>query len=445
MLNDDQSFDLDQYLRGLQESLSKALGENNKTQACVLLKKLGQVYLDQKDAPEALTQFEEALKIAKQTQEKEIEAQLFGYRGLALKMLGNYSLALQSFQKSNGIASSLHHEVLICDSFIQIAMIKSELDRMDEAIADLNQAMEITIRNHDQPRKMRIASLLADAYYSLEDFGKAEENYIVAYEIARDTGNHSAECSFMNKRGNTSLRKGNLKATIGQYESAINLASDLEDRTAEINILGGLLRANALAGDAALAIFYGEQVIQLAREIGYFEAEITNMHTLATFLIDQKEFLKAFAYLKEAEQLAEQNQSTHWLLTILITIAQAQYDSGENGQAIDDYTKALELAERYSEKGTEAKILGSLSAVLADEKRFDEVQKYTQRAIEIARELNDLKLLGDQQILLAFNYREQDDIQNAILYCEAAIKSYGEIHAAEMLEQANNLLFELRN
>ena len=56
---------------------------------------------------------------------------------------------------------------------------------------------------------------------------------------------------------------------------------------------------NALAKDVGLATFYGEKVIQLAGEIQHFEAEIANVHALASFFIDQAQYSKAISYIDQ--------------------------------------------------------------------------------------------------------------------------------------------------
>ena len=446
MQNDIPTADRELQRQNMQTALARAREQMDESQICLLLRKIGQLYLDESNAPEALTCFEEALKIAKKLQEKETESQLFGYKGFALKLLGNDDMALQAFQKAYGIAASLRRDGLMCDSLIQIAIIESNVGRKHEAIEHHEQAGKIARQMQDNPRKMRVASMLADNYYALEDFQKAKENYTEAYEIASILGNRAAECSFLTKRGNISLREEDLNSAISQYESALILASDLEDRSAEINILGGLFRANALKGDAGLATFYGERVIQLAHEIDYFEAEILNIQTLVTFLVEQKEYDKALSYLARGKQLAEKKQQEpEWLLTLLNTMAHTYYEARQNEQALETFMQVLRLAGQYSEMEMEVKTLGHISTILTDEKRFEEAEQTIQQALDIAGECQDDELVGNLQILRTLNYREQDEIQKAIVACESAIQSYSAIEAPQLATEANKLLSELRN
>jgi tetratricopeptide (TPR) repeat protein len=444
-MNESKTLEPDMLIQQLQDAAIKARQQDDPALKCAALMKLGQAYLDKKEAPDALTQFEEALKIALETDDLEVQARLLGYKGLALKMLGNYTLALQAFRKSNGMAAHLGHKLLLCDSYLQLGTIKFKMEKQDEAQADLTQALEIATEEHDSNREMRIASELADNFYSLKNFTKTREYYSLACEQARNMGDLAAECFFLTKMGNASLSFGELKTAIGQYERALNIASVIQNRNAEINILGGLFRAHALAKDVGLATFYGEKVLQLAGEIQHFEAEITTIHALATFFIDQAQYSKAISYLDQGRKLAEQNQDQGWLLTLTIAAGTALYRSGEYPAAVEVYQQAINLARSSADKRSEARVLGYLSVVHADQDSLIESIKSAESALDLAREFNDSSLTAEQQMLLALNYRELDQVDKAIQYCQAAIASYKDIRSSEMVEKAEALLAELQS
>ena len=290
---------------------------------------------------------------------------------------------------------------------------------------------------------MRIADALADNFYALKTFDKAREYYSLAFEQARNLGNHAVECSFLTKLANVSLAAGELTTAIGQYEHALDIASAIRNRGAEINILGGLFRANALANHAELAIVYGEKTIQLAREIDHFDAEITNIHALASFLIDHNQVSKALSYLDEGQKLAEKNQSQEWMSAMLVASAMAYQKSGDLQAAVDKFKQALSITTGIGDQHSITRILGYLSVVEAERGLLPESIIYAERALEFARELEDSSLAGEQQMLLAFNYRDLGQLDKAVQCCQEAIASYEDCGASEMVEKAETLLAEL--
>ena len=104
--------DLEEKIRNTEQALSKAREQENDGQILSNLRKLGQLHLDNGDAPQALTQYDEALKLGAKSEDKEAHAHILGFRGLALKLIGNFSLALQASRKSNALASELGHAQL---------------------------------------------------------------------------------------------------------------------------------------------------------------------------------------------------------------------------------------------------------------------------------------------------------------------------------------------
>jgi tetratricopeptide (TPR) repeat protein len=233
---DDEMPEADNHIQLLQEAVTRAGQQEDPALLCSALTNLGQAYLDIEEAPDALTQFNEALKIAnKKMDDKEIRAKLFGFQGLALKMLGNYDMALQSFRKSNGIASNIRHDLLQCDSFLQIGSLQSDMGNQTEAQESYIRAMDIAGKVQDGNRKMRIAGAMADTYHQQRDFKKALEYYGLACDQALALRNRAAECSFLTKMGNVSLSAGEPKTAISQYERALEIASLIKNRGAEIN------------------------------------------------------------------------------------------------------------------------------------------------------------------------------------------------------------------
>ena len=101
------SMDEKNDIQQIRDDLTQARQGENTVQIISSLRKLGQLYLERGDAPQALTQFNEALKLVADTEDHIAHAQVLGFRGLALKMIGNFSLALQSFRKSNAVAKSI--------------------------------------------------------------------------------------------------------------------------------------------------------------------------------------------------------------------------------------------------------------------------------------------------------------------------------------------------
>lgn len=438
------SANIEAQIKATEEALSKEREQGNSVQLLYLLRKLGQLHLDNGDAPQALTQYDEALKLVAQTSDKESHAQILGFRGLALKLIGNFSLALQSFRRSNAIAGEISHTALMIDSYIQIALLLSEKGDVTEAISNLSRAMASAQEKNDPARKMRISSLLADNFLRIEAFDKAVDYYVLGTELARELKNQAAETSFLIKIANIFLMEKEIESAIGQYERALKIASAIEDRNSEINILGGLFRAYAVAGNQKLASVYGEQVIHLARQIDHVEAEFSNILSYASFLAENGRFADGKSQLERGLQIAIEQKNPDLESEIFTRMGLLASQQNNNAEALDDFAKALEIARSVSNLPLQANLLAYIASIHAEDGHIQESIDASKEALSLAQELENPRLMAEQQVLLAFNHRDIEQNEKAIQYCSAAIESYQALSDEAMMDRANTLLSELQ-
>lgn len=438
--------DANEIYEKLRNAIAEAQAQGKVKTVVSLLKKLGQAYMNAGDAPQALTEFNEAIKLVSNREEdKEAFAQLLGFRGLALKLIGNYSLAMHAFRKSNTLAREIKHPALVCDSLIYIASLDSEMGKVDQALVALKEARELAAEQKDRVRRMRVDGLLGDNFLKQHEPSRASEYYQRACEVAQDLGNQAAECSFITKLGNALLLEENTARAIEKYERALTLAAALDDCNAEINILGGLFRAHALAGDSYPAQVYGEQAIHLAAQIGHSEAEVANIQALAAYLLEQGLVDASLPLLERGLQVARQQTNLGSLMELLNLQGQA-YSIQENYEAaLVSWNAAITLASNLQDEVFMALLFGRLAVVFAEKGELEKSIDYAEKALALAQTQENVNLAAEQQILLAFNFRDKGQKDKAVQHCQDAIHAYQTLQDTEMAEQAGTLLAELES
>ena len=128
-----------------------------------------------------------------------------------------------------------------------------------------------------------------------------------------------------------------------------------------------------------------------------------------------------------------------------VLYASAQYHLGDYVASREAYSQAVTLARSAADKPSEARILGYLSAVQGEQGLLLEAVQSAEHALALASELNDPGLAGEEQMLLAFDYRDLGRLDEAIHYCQAAVVSYQKIEAPELVAKAQVLLAELQS
>ncbi len=70
--------------------------------------------------------------------------------------------------------------------------------------------------------------------------------------------------------------------------------------------------------------------------------------------------------------------------------------------------------------------------------------KTASQALSLAQLLGDKKMMAEQQMLLAFNYRDKGEPEKARKYCQAAIQTFESLGYQQMLEKSRLFLAELK-
>ncbi len=94
---------------------------------------------------------------------------------------------------------------------------------------------------------------------------------------------------------------------------------------------------------------------------------------------------------------------------------------------------------------SQAHVLGYIASVNADMGQIQPSIEAALAALSLAKGLEDHRLAGEQQSLLAFNYYDLDENEKAIQYCTAALESFKNIDDQVMVQRAQRLLDELSN
>jgi tetratricopeptide (TPR) repeat protein len=102
--------------------------------------------------------------------------------------------------------------------------------------------------------------------------------------------------------------------------------------------------------------------------------------------------------------------------------------------------EALSLAVQLHDVQAEAQILGRISAVQAEQGMAQEAIETASRALSQAKESGDERLLGEQQMLLAFAYHDAEDRARAAAHARSALQAFETLGDTALIQRAQALL-----
>jgi|GEM_PF-1846799 len=404
---------------------------------------LGRAYLNSGNVPKGLTQFEEGLEVSAETGNRQAQARFWGYKGIALTQLGNTHFAQIALQKARKLAQEVDDLPLLADCLIHLGQLQAAAGKTSRAIAKYEQALGISRDAGNRPRQMYAAAQAAALFANMGALEKAMEYYSVALDAAERSGRRHAACSYHIAIGNVLLAGGENELAVTRFEEALELASTLEERAAELDALSHLMRAHMATNRLRMATFYADNAIRLARESGAGDVELAQINLLTPYLLEQEQYAQARPYLERGLALAQGQDNWMGQMTMSERLGYVHYQLGEFDQALAAYKEALGFAQHIHEPAARARLLGRLSAVFAEQGAMDEAVTTADKALALARENENDDLIAEQQMLLAFTYQDAGEIDKAITCCREAISTYEQQENEVLREQAEMLLATL--
>jgi tetratricopeptide (TPR) repeat protein len=157
--------------------------------------------------------------------------------------------------------------------------------------------------------------------------------------------------------------------------------------------------------DPARALLYARQARQIAIIAGYDSAEVKAMIKIGMNLNRMNNFKEA---LEIGEQIVEKASKYDMKLEIafgrsIMAVAYAQVGDFDNSSRL--YFENLKLYEKLREKGFQGRTLGNIGADFLEQNSYSKALEYTNKALRIGLETNNLTLVTDQYNNLAAIYQ----------------------------------------
>ena len=434
---------MDVILITRQQDLEQALADDDQVKVIEAYIALGQAYLDLKKTTKAYTQFDLAIKIAQEIDHQALKSRLLGLTGICQKQLGNYEMSLETLQEALATAQEIKDARLTGDAQYHIGALLTDMEKPLEAISYLDNALAAALQEKDNHRKLVVTNLLGNIFLSLESIEKAVENFATALDTAQILGNREAEAASRVHLAQAFLVDKEYQAAIENFEVGLSIADQGDYFSIELQALHGLTQACAGTGNTSLAAIYGEQLVNKTRLANLPAKELAAIQTLVGVFNLSENYTKALPYLERAVGLSREVGDDNWELKSLVDLGTAAYLADKLDLAKTHLQEALDKAQHLQQDHETAVISGRLASVLADAGEYLDSNQLIEQTLKLA-EILDLPLLkGEQLVLQALNYQDQDQIEDARERLAEAIQLYQQIDRPDLVKGAEELLDEI--
>jgi tetratricopeptide (TPR) repeat protein len=248
----------------LHEKLQKKIKDLNL--ARISVGNLGQALMAIGKVAQAISNYENALEMAKEAKNRQAEETWLGNLGTAYYLLGNSSKAVEFYE--------------------QALTIDREIGDQRGEIADLGS--------------------LGNIHGMLGNSRKAIEYYEQAMSLARKIGDRQGENISLSNLGNAYTNLGDVHKAIEFFAQAMRIDCEIGDRRGESADLGNLGNQYLILGDSSKAIEYYEKSLLIKYEIGDRRGEAIHTENTGHALLNLEEYYSAYKKYQIAIQIADE-------------------------------------------------------------------------------------------------------------------------------------------
>lgn len=319
----------------------------------LILYRIGLTQLRLNRPAEARTVWQEALALAREGEDRRVEAGLLNQLGRAGRVLGEGAAAAESFGAALILWQELRDPGSEASTLNNLALLQQGLGQPEAALASYQRALA----------------------------------------LYRQEGNRALAATVLNNLGGLLDLLGRLPEAIDHYEQALALAREMGQKNAEADVSNNLGAAYSQVGQPREAIERYTTALAGFRALGDRRREATAFNNLGHLLLDLGSPEEARELLRQALPLRQAMEPGGEAL-FLSNLGRAERDLGHFDRAVELYDQALAVARQGGDRTAEATTLNSLAFLHLNRREPGKAEPLLVQALALGRELGDAAAEG---------------------------------------------------
>ncbi|HEY9646667.1 MAG TPA: CHAT domain-containing protein [Chroococcidiopsis sp.] len=288
---------------------------------------------------------------------------------------------------------------------------------LEEAIAPLTSALNAYQTLHSQAREVVARQALGAVYLALEQHEAAIAQFEAALTLARQQDDRTAQAGILSNLGIAYRAIGHYSQAIAAQEQALAIARAMSNAAgntaAEGQILANLGNAYESVGDYDNAIAVYNQSLAIARANSDRGSEAVALGNIGAIQATQGHYTEAIASYQQSLAIAQAINNQAGQAYTLQNIGAAYHAQGDYTTAIDYYQRSLPLTQAVGDRALEGDTLSNLGSAYEDIGDYPQAIAYHQQSLAIAQALSDPRAEGNALNNLGHAFFEAGQLEEA--------------------------------
>lgn len=248
---------------------------------------------------------QESYKIAEQIKDKYLMGSALNDLGIYFSNAGNQEEAIKHYRRSLLLTREAKDTLGLAYVLLNMSISHDILGNEEEAERYLRESTAIGESSNDSKTKVLVLSNLGYSLIQKEEYGKAQEKFSAALEIAREYQYRWDEIQILMGLAVASSRLGHIELALQHDFAALKLAKENNMKLAEMWVYEDLAGTYHDEKDFPRAIESAEMALSLALTMRQIDTELYLYDYLARLNKESKNFEQAYTYLESANELKD--------------------------------------------------------------------------------------------------------------------------------------------
>ncbi|MBK1989578.1 tetratricopeptide repeat protein [Sphaerospermopsis aphanizomenoides BCCUSP55] len=304
-------------------------------------------------------------------------------KGRQLAQQQEYRQAIPMFQQVLILARQLQNKQLEADVLAWLGFCYSSLGEKQKALEFYNQALPLLRAVGDRSGEARTLNNIGGVYDSLGEKQKALDFYNQALPMYRAVGDRSGEAVTLSNIGAVYSSLGEKQKALEFYNQALPLRRAVGDRSGEATTLNNIGLVYDSLGEKQKALEFYNQALPLRRAVGDRSGEANTLNNIGAVYDDLGEKQKALEFYNQALPMRRAVGDRSGEANTLNNIGAVYDDLGEKQKALEFYNLALPMYRAVGDRSGEAITLGNIGVLYQDRNQLPLAVRNLQESSQI--------------------------------------------------------------
>ena len=379
------------YLKKMQIAQSLIFVEERQRQLWVAqtYHNLGIVSQKLRDYAEARQNYQQALAIKIEFNDRYSQASTYHQLGRVAEELRDYEAARQNYQQALAIKIEFNDRYSQASTYHQLGIVAQALRDYAEARQNYQQSLTIKIEFNDRYEQAGTYHQLGNVAYLLRDYAESRQNYQQALAIFIEFNDRYSQAVTYHQLGMVAQALRDYAEARQNYQQALAIFIEFNDRYSQASTYHQLGRVAQELRDYEEARQNYQQALAIKIEFNDRYSQASTYHQLGRVAQDLRDYAEARQNYQQALAIYIEFNDRYSQAVTYHQLGNVAYLLRDYAEARQNYQQALaiyiELNDRYSQAST----YQGLGVVAEDLEEFPEAKNNFLQALNIWLEFKD--------------------------------------------------------